>query len=154
MAAGAGMITVHATEPGHHWVDSRPAGASVPEYPVVSAWSIQYAACVCVHCCLFPHVHMMHDMCATQWCVRHPNILQIKTCQPHNPVSVTCLLFLLLFFHPSISPSPSLPSVHPCRSLKQAQYLSARKIIGRSAACNTPVFPSVHPGRFSSVSSH
>lgn len=49
------MIAVNATEPDYRWVDSRPAGASVPKYPVVSVWSIQYAVCVCVCTCRFPH---------------------------------------------------------------------------------------------------
>lgn len=65
---------------------------------------------------------------------------------------------------PSVPPPLPLPSFHFCLSiphpsfhaaaLNKQQHLSARKIIGRSASCNTLVLPSVHPGRFSSVSSH
>lgn len=105
-----------------------------------------------MHCCLFPHAYLIHNVCALKMCVETPQTIPVLNCvcvTASHPASSRLVRHTIQpQLHPhgsspstSILPSPAPPPplfLYPSCSLKQAQHLSPRKIIGRSATCNGP----------------
>lgn len=77
-----------------------------------------------MHCCLFPHAYLIHDVCALKMCVETPQTIpvlncvcvcdsqpscQFEACQTYNPAPATSSWFIPIHFYPSFSCSSTSP---------------------------------------------